>query len=95
MCKHLTSLETELKKRGIQETSRGRAWSENCGEWVYYDCVLSLEKLIQRLNFPDFIKVHINDDNKSGIEAGFYCELCKDGVMGVHPLFGQGKVHID
>ena len=95
MCEHLVRLDDELKNKGIQETFRGKAWSENCREWVYYDCVLSLDKLKKRFNFPDFVKVHINDDNKSGMESGFYCELCKDGVIGIHPYFGQSKTHID
>ena len=95
MREHLERLDTELKNRGIQETFRGKAWSENCREWVYYDCILDLDKLKQRFNFPDFVKVHINDDNKSGMEAGFYCELCKDGVIRIHSHFGQGKTHID
>ncbi|WP_313504726.1 hypothetical protein [Kaistella carnis] len=91
----MTNLDTELKDKGIKETFRGQAWGENCREWVYYDCVLSLEKIKRRYSFPDFVKTHLNDDNKSGMEAGFYCDICKDAVMGLHPHFGQGKVHID
>ena len=95
MCEHLLRLEDELKTRGIQETFRGEAWGENCRDWVYYDCVLDLDKIKKRFNFPDFVKIHKNLDNKSGMESGFYCELCKDGIMGIHPFFGQGKTHID
>lgn len=95
MCEHLKRLDIELQERGIKEIFRGQAWSNNTREWVYYDCVLNLDKLRSRYNFPDFIKTHINDDNKSGMEAGFYCDQCKDGVMGIHPHFGQGKVQID
>ena len=94
MCEHLAALESELKNKGIKETFRGKAWSENCREWIYYDCVLSIEKLRRRLDLPDSVKIHINDNNKSGTEAGFYCELCKDGIMGIHPNFGQDKEHI-
>ncbi len=95
MCEHLTNLDNELKAKGIRETFRGQAWGENCREWVYYDCVLSLEKIKRRYDFSDFVMVHINDDNKSGMEAGFYCDKCKDAVMGLHPLLGQGKAHIE
>ncbi len=95
MCEHLTRLDSELKEKGIKETFRGQAWSNNTREWVYYDCVLNLDKVRRRHNFPDFIKTHINDDNKSGMEAGFYCDQCKDGVMGLHSHFGQGKIQID
>jgi hypothetical protein len=95
MCEHLISLDTELKAKGIKEKFRGKAWGDNCREWVYYDCVLSLEKIKARYDFPDFVKIHVNDDNKSGMEAGFYCDVCKDGVMGLHSHFGQGKIHFD
>jgi hypothetical protein len=53
---------------------------------------MDLEKLRARYNFPSFIETHINDDGKSGMEAGFVCELCKDAVIGVHPYFGKGVV---
>lgn len=95
MCEHLTGLDAELKGMGIKETFRGQAWSDNTREWVYYECVLSLEKIRHRYNFPDFVTDHVNNDNKSGMEAGFYCELCKDGIMGIHAHFGQGKIHIN
>ena len=94
MCEHLIKLDLELKERGIKETFRGQPWSDNTREWVYYDCVLDLDKIKQRYNFSDFVTIHINDDQRSGMEAGFYCELCKDGVIGVHPHFGQEKVCI-
>ncbi|GAB4422170.1 MAG: hypothetical protein OHK0039_37990 [Bacteroidia bacterium] len=90
MCEHLTALDDELKAKGIRETFWGQPWSANCREWVYYDCVLALEALRQRHRLPDFVKVHINDDDKSGLEAGFYCEVCKDAVMGQHPRVGGG-----
>lgn len=91
MCEHLIELDSELKATGIKETYRGKAWSDNCREWVYYDCVLDLEKIEQRHKFPSFVERHRNDDNKSGMEAGFVCNICKDAVMGVHPHFGTGK----
>ncbi len=95
MCEHLATLDTELKEKKIKETFRGQAWSDNAREWVYYDCILNLEKIRRRYNFPDFVKNHVNNDNKSGMEAGFYCDLCKDAIMGLHPNFGQGKIYVD
>lgn len=91
MCEHLIELDLELKSKGIKETYRGQAWSENCREWVYYDCVLDIEKIRERYKFPAFIESHINDDIKSGMEAGFECDLCKDAIIGIHPQFGKGK----
>ncbi len=91
MCEHLEKLDQDLKSKGIKETFRGQAWGDGTREWVYYDCLLDLEAVRKRYNFPSFVIIHINDDNKSGMEAGFYCELCTDGVMGHHPHFGKGK----
>lgn len=95
MCDHLLKLDLELKNRGIKETSRGQPWTLNCREWVYYDCVLNLEKLKTRFAFPDFITIHVNNDERSGLEAGFYCELCQDAVIGHHEKFSAGKIHIE
>lgn len=95
MCEHLTPLDNELRERKIKETYRGQPWSENTREWVYYDCVLVLDKIKQRYQFPDFITLHINDDNKSGMEAGFYCTVCLDGVMGIHPAISQSKLQVE
>lgn len=91
MCEHLIELDKELKAKGIKETFRGAAWSDNCREWVYYDCVLDLEKIRARYSFPGYVETYRNDDAKSGMEAGFVCERCKDAVMGIHPHFGEGK----
>ncbi len=95
MCEHLAALDNELKGKGIKETFRGQSWSDNTREWVYYDCVLAVDELRQRYSFPDFIETHINDDAKSGMESGFYCSRCKDGVIGIHPIFAKGKVRIE
>jgi hypothetical protein len=91
MCEHLIALDNELKSMGIKEAFRGQPWTDNCREWVYYDCVLDLEKLRQRYKFLPFIESHSNDDPRSGLEAGFVCDQCKDGVIGVHPSLSKGK----
>ncbi|MFT3794104.1 hypothetical protein [Flavobacterium sp.] len=95
MCEHLAALDNELKANGIAEIFRGQAWSDHCREWVYYDCVLDLEKIRQRHQFPDFVKIHVNADNKSGMEAGLVCEMCADAVIGVHPDLGKGKTVVE
>ena len=92
MCEHLKKLDSDLQAKGIKETFRGEAWSNNAREWVYYDCVLNLVSLRREYDFPDFITDHVNDDQRSGTESGFYCELCQDAVMGHHPKFASGKV---
>lgn len=95
MCEHLTTLDNELKTKWIKETYRGQPWSDNCREWVYYDCVLDVEKLKSRYNFDACVTVSQNDDQRSGRELGFYCELCYDAVMGFHPEDGHGKVYVE
>jgi len=92
VCKHLIKLEKDLKDRGVIETYRGRAWSEDCKEWVYFDCQLDLVSLRRKYSFESFIVDHGNDDNKSGMELGFVCSMCKDAIMGVHPYFGRNKM---
>jgi hypothetical protein len=91
MCEHLILIDRELKSKGIKETFRGQPWSDNCREWVYYDCVFDFEKIRSRYNFPDFVVTHFNDDARSGLEAGFVCDQCKDGVIGAHPTVSKGK----
>lgn len=94
MCEHLKQLDEDLKGKGIKETFRGEAWSHNTREWVYYDCILGLEAIREKYRLPDFVKEYINNDNRSGLEAGFYCEMCKDGVMGHHPSV-EGKIKLE
>lgn len=95
MCEHLINLDNELRAKAIKETYRGQPWSDKCREWVYYNCVLNVEKLNARFNFPSFITISRNDDHRSGRELGFYCEQCYDAVMGLHPEDGKGKVYIE
>lgn len=84
MCEHLQPLEDELHRLGVKETYRGQPWSENCREWVYFDCYLDYESLHARLHLPDCVHFHHSDDPRSGAEEGFYCETCKDGIIGLH-----------
>lgn len=91
MCEHLIILDKELRSIGVKETFRGQPWSKNCREWVYYDCAFDFEKIRARLNLPDFVVTHSNDDPRSGLEAGFVCSQCNDGVIGAHPSVAKGK----
>ena len=83
VCEHLVKLEAELIEAGIKETARGQVWTNNCREWVYFDIVLDTESISKRMNFAPCVRVHENLDQKSGTERGFYCEACKDGIMGL------------
>lgn len=82
VCSHLSELETELIEAGFAETFRGQAWSDNCREWVYFDVVLDVGALSERLVFGPTVKVHENSDPRSGLEIGFVCGQCHDGIMG-------------
>lgn len=92
MCEHLEELDKALKEKQIKETFRGQPWSNNCREWVYYDCFLDVERLRERFALPAFVVAYSNDDPRSGLEAGLVCDLCKDAVVGAHPSVAAGKV---
>ncbi|MCJ7545609.1 MAG: hypothetical protein MUP30_02100 [Deltaproteobacteria bacterium] len=83
VCEHLAPLEDELNRANIKETYRGKAWTKNCREWVYFDVVLDTASLAARFRFPPCVRVHENLDPKSGVERGFVCEKCNDGIMGL------------
>ena len=85
MCEHLQPLEDYLKGKKIPQTFRGQAWSDNCREWVYFDCVLETESLQSRFHLPSFVVRHENTDERSGTELGLVCTKCKDAIMGLHP----------
>lgn len=85
MCIHLKPLEDYLKKLGIAETFRGQPWSENCREWVYFDCVLNPESLKTKLKLGKSVVVWNYEDIKVGSELGLECKKCKDAIIGPHP----------
>jgi len=86
-CEHLYLLEKELIRKNVKITFRGKAWSENCREWVYFDCVFSnLQNTIERLKLdPQHLRIHEHLGTHSGQEYGLVCNICKDGIMGHHP----------
>ena len=86
-CEHLNPLEKELQKLGIKEMFRGKAWSDNCREWVYYDCLFTnLDKTIDRLHLDNrMVQIHSHLGTFDGQEHGLVCNACKDGIMGMHP----------
>jgi hypothetical protein len=82
MCEHLIELDNYLKNKSIKELFRGKAWSENCNEWVYYDCILNVNKLRKKFKLNNCVEIHEYDDIKVANELGFFCNNCKDGIMG-------------
>lgn len=82
VCIHLQQLEQEIINAGIKETYRGQAWSDNCREWVYFDCYLDRESIKKRLSFSECVSEHQHRGTHDGQESGFVCNQCKDAVMG-------------
>jgi hypothetical protein len=91
ICEHLQPLEAAILAAGITETFRGQAWSSNCREWVYFDCCLEVEAIRRQFELPVFVVNHVNDDSKSGREAGLVCKECHDAVIGLHKDDATGK----
>lgn len=89
-CPHLRPLEKALQDAGIPETWRGKAWTNNVREWVYFECYLDIEAIQQQFALPDCITTYQNDDIRTGMEAGLTCETCQDGVIGIHPDHRKG-----
>ena len=85
VCEHLKELEQAIIDAGIKITYRGQAWS-NVNEWGYFDCVLDLPECRARFSLPEFVVDHIHRGTHDGTEQGLYCEKCRDGVMGRHPI---------
>lgn len=70
ICEHLYPLKIEIIKHGVKEIWRGKAWSMNCNEWVYYDCYLNNKALRKKFIFPDFIIEHTHHGTHDGQESG-------------------------
>lgn len=94
VCEHLRALERQIQAAGIKETFSGQAWSNNCREWVYFDCYLNSGEIRARIQIADCVKDHSHGGTHDGQESGFYCESCKDGIMGWHENF-RDKANIE
>ncbi len=82
-CHHLQPIEQAIMNRGIRETFRGRPWSSNCREWVYFDCCyLDLPAIRAKHPLPPCITDHIHRGTHDGEERGLVCGECHDAVMG-------------
>ncbi len=91
VCEHLIALEREILAHGIAETYRGQAWSQNCREWVYVDCVLDVASLRARFTFDPCVEDHEHRGTHDGSEAGLVCSLHQDAIMGLHPAQPAGR----
>jgi hypothetical protein len=84
VCRHLRELERAIVAQGIPETYRGEAWSKECREWVYYACYLDTKEIRKRFRLAACVVDHEHLGTHDGAEAGFYCTVHHDGIMGIH-----------
>jgi hypothetical protein len=89
-CEHLLSLEHAIVAAGFPVTFRGKPWSMNCNEWVYFDCVIPLAETRRRFALADCVTDHVHRGTHDGSEAGFVCGIHHDAVMGLHPSTNAG-----
>lgn len=82
VCEHLSELDA-IVARGIATTFRGRSWSRNCREWVYFDVYLDTERIRQSFRLPEFVRDHSHRDARNGQERGVICDACHDALMGL------------
>ena len=90
VCEHLAPLERELLTAGLPVSFRGQAWTEQCREWVYFQCYLDRPAIRRRLALTECIRDHDHLGTHDGQEAGFVCAFCHDGIMGVHSSYAAG-----
>ena len=84
-CTHLQPVQQYLSSLHIKITYRGQPWGNNCRDWIYYDCIVSAKRLIERLKLDTCVEVHDYQDIKVGSEMGLYCRQCQDAILGPHP----------
>lgn len=82
VCEHLSAIENALLESGVGVTFRGHAWSDNCREWVYFDCFLDTGRIRERFGLPSFVRDHSHRGTHDGQEHGLVCGICHDALMG-------------
>ena len=84
VCEHLSPIEQALLTRGVAVTFRGQAWSQNCREWVYFDCFLDTPAIRGRYTVPPFVQDHSHRGTHDGQELGLVCTHCHDAIVGLY-----------
>jgi hypothetical protein len=88
-CEHLRALEEAIVAGGIQETFRGQPWSNNCREWVYFNCYIDAAAVRQHFSLAECVQDHSHRGTHDGQESGFVCSQCWDGIIGAYePVAG-------
>ena len=90
LCEHLRALEAAIKAAAIPETFRGQAWSNNCREWVYFDCYLDMSAIRAQFQLSPCVEDHIHRGTHDGSERGLVCHEHWDAIMGLYePVQGS------
>jgi hypothetical protein len=84
MCEHLAELEQALIAAEILVTFRGKPWSSNGREWVYFACWLDRAAIRAQFQLADCVIDHDHRGTHDGQEAGLVCGTCHDAIVGVH-----------
>jgi len=71
-----------MLERGLRQTYRGQPWSQNCRQWVYFDCYIDTAVVRQRFDLAPCVQEHAHRGTHDGEERGFVCTACHDGIMG-------------
>lgn len=79
----LRNLAKYLQRKGAQITFFGAAWSNSKGNWIYFDIKLDLGKLKKQFSLSSDIMEHVNNDPKSGTEAGFIDNRTGEALIGL------------
>jgi len=83
-CEHLRPLEQAILSGGMRETFRGQAWSNNCREWVYFDCYIDAASVRRHFALAECVKDHAHRGTHDGQERGFVCSTCWDAIIGAY-----------
>ena len=92
LCEHLRPLEEAILARSIRETFRGKPWSMNCREWVYFDCFIDTAAVQRAFTLPACVIEHVHRGTHDGQERGFVCSTCHDAIMGRYEPIPGGLI---
>ena len=78
----LQEIVSHLIDEGYEITFEGQAWSKVNASWVYFNTHLNTDNLISRFDPKKVLKIHQNEDPKSGREKGLIDASTGEGIMG-------------
>lgn len=90
-CEHLQGIESLARSSGIEVGAAGDWWGNGSVQSVYFNCVLSQERICNLFQLPAFVEWYEYDGRVAGHEAGFHCKQCNSQLVGGVSTYG-GKV---